>query len=160
VPVHVAKALLLQLERIALWAQNTPMDQPRYADATRATRHMFIRDLVLTASIGVYPHEHTARQRVRINIDLAVTDDSAAMLSRSAVGKDDVSRVVSYETIVIRVREMVAAGHVQLVETLAERLCEACLLDARILIARVRVEKLDVFADATSAGVEIERRNS
>ncbi|OYV35424.1 MAG: diguanylate cyclase, partial [Acidocella sp. 20-61-6] len=51
-----------------------------------------------------------------------------------------------------------AAGHVQLVETLAERLCEVCLADARVLIARVRVEKLDVFADAASAGVEVERR--
>jgi dihydroneopterin aldolase len=135
------------------------MDQPRYADATRATRHMFIRDLVLTASIGVYPHEHTAPQRVRINIDLAVTDDGGAKLSRAAVGQDDLGRVVDYEAIVNRARAMVAAGHVQLVETLAERLCEACLADARILIARVRVEKLDVFADATSAGVEVERRN-
>jgi dihydroneopterin aldolase len=135
------------------------MDQSRFADATRATRHMFIRDLVLAASIGVYPHEHEARQRVRINIDLAVSDDGAAQVSRAAVGQDDLSRVVSYETIVVRVREIVAAGHVQLVETLGERLCEACLLDPRILVARVRVEKLDVFADAASAGVEIERRN-
>jgi 7,8-dihydroneopterin aldolase/epimerase/oxygenase len=135
------------------------MDQPRYADATRATRHMFIRDLVLTASIGVYPHEHAARQRIRINIDLAVTDDGGAKLSRAAVGQDDLSRVVDYEVIVNRVRSIVAAGHVQLVETLAERLCEACLADARISIARVRVEKLDVFADAASAGVEVERRN-
>jgi 7,8-dihydroneopterin aldolase/epimerase/oxygenase len=135
------------------------MDQPRYADATRATRHMFIRDLVLTASIGVYPHEHAVRQRIRINIDLAVTDDGGANFSRAAVGQDDLSRVVDYEAIVNRVRAIVAGGHVQLVETLAERLCEACLADARILITRVRVEKLDVFADAASAGVEVERRN-
>jgi dihydroneopterin aldolase len=134
------------------------MEQPRFADATRATRHMFVRDLVLAASIGVYPHEHDARQRVRINIDLAVEDDGAARLSRPAVGQDELGRVVSYEAIVVKAREIVAAGHVQLVETLAERLCEACLLDPRILIARVRVEKLDVFADATSAGVEVERR--
>ena len=136
------------------------MDQPRYADATRATRHMFIRDLVLAASIGVYPHEHEARQRVRINIDLAVVDDGAQKTSRPAVGADDVSRVVSYETIAQKVREMVAAGHVQLVETLAERLCEACLNDARVQAVRVRVEKLDVFADAASAGVEVERRQT
>ncbi len=133
------------------------MDQPRFADATRATRHMFIRDLVLAASIGVYPHEHAARQRLRINIDLAVEDDGAAKTSRPAPGADELSRVVSYETIVLGVREMVAAGHVQLVETLAERLCETCLQDPRVLIARVRVEKLDVFADAASAGVEVER---
>ncbi len=136
------------------------MDQPRYADAARATRHMFIRDLVLAASIGVYAHEHTALQRVRINIDLAITDDSLNRTSRAAIGQDDLSRVVDYEAIVNLVRGMVASGHVQLVETLAERLAEACLVDPRILIARVRVEKLDIFADATSAGIEVERRAS
>ena len=135
------------------------MEQPRFADAARLTRHMFIRDLVLAASIGVYPHEHAARQRVRINLDLAVADEGAANLSRAAVGQDELARVVSYETIVLRARQLVEAGHVQLVETLAERLCEACLEDKRVVSARVRVEKLDVFPDATSVGVEVERRN-
>jgi dihydroneopterin aldolase len=120
---------------------------------------MFIRDLVLDASIGIYPHEHAARQRVRINIDLAVADDSQARTSRGAVGKDDLARVVDYEAIVIKTRALVTAGHIQLVETLAERLADACLDDPRIVTARVRVEKLDVFADAASAGVEVERRN-
>ncbi|MDE8346331.1 MAG: dihydroneopterin aldolase [Acidocella sp.] len=135
------------------------MEQPRFADSGRATRHMFIRDLVLTASIGVYAHEHRAQQRVRINLDLAVADDGARNLSRAAIGQDDLGRVVDYESIIIRARAIVATGHIQLVETLAERLCEACLEDPRILIARARVEKLDVFADAASAGVEVERRN-
>jgi dihydroneopterin aldolase len=46
------------------------------------------------------------------------------------------------------------------VETLAERIAETCLKDRRVHIARIRVEKLDIFADAASAGVEIERRQS
>ena len=109
------------------------MDQARFADTVRATRHMFIRDLVLSASIGVYKHEQETAQRIRINIDLAVTDDGAAgNLSRPSIGHDDLARVVDYETIVNQVRAMVAAGHVQLVETLAERLAESCLADARI----------------------------
>ena len=70
------------------------------------------------------------------------------------------SRVVDYEVLADRVRALVAAGHVRLVETLAERIAEACLTDRRVLLARVRVEKLAVFADAASAGVEIERRAS
>jgi len=45
-----------------------------------------------------------------------------------------------------------------LVETLAERIAEACLLDKRVHLARIRVEELDVFADSASAGIEIERR--
>jgi len=134
------------------------MEQSRSLDIAPLTRNMFIRDLVLPASIGVYPHEHEAVQRVRINLDLTIEDQPPGNLSRPAVGRDDLSRVVDYEAIVNRVRAIVAAGHVQLVETLAERLVETCLADARVAGARVRVEKLDVFADAASAGVEIERR--
>ncbi|HST74758.1 MAG TPA: dihydroneopterin aldolase [Acetobacteraceae bacterium] len=132
----------------------------RIASATHGLRHVFLRDLVLTASIGIYPHEHTAQQRVRINVDLAVEDDGARALSRAGVGRDELSRVVDYERVADRVRAIVASGHIKLVETLAERIAEACLLDKRVHIARIMVEKLDVFADATSAGVEIERRQS
>ncbi|HET6196017.1 MAG TPA: dihydroneopterin aldolase [Acetobacteraceae bacterium] len=121
---------------------------------------MFLRDMELAASIGVHPHEQAAPQRVRINVDLGVEDDGARPLSRQRVGRDDLARVVDYETLAERVREIVASGHVRLVETLAERIAEACLLDRRVQLARVRVEKLDIFADATSAGVEIERRRS
>ena len=113
---------------------------------------MFIRNLVLPASIGVYAHEHEARQRVRINLDLAIRDE------QEGVGPDELSRVVDYEALADRVRTAVAAGHVRLAETLAERLAMLCLADARVVSARVRVEKLDLFDDAESAGVEVERR--
>ncbi len=123
---------------------------PRIASAERALRHVFIRDLVLHASIGVHPHEHARRQRVRVNLDLAVTDDGP--------GLDQLACVVDYEAVASRVRGVVEAGHVRLAETLAERLAEVCLADSRVKLARVRVEKLDIFPDAESAGVEIERR--
>jgi dihydroneopterin aldolase len=134
------------------------MESQPLASSARALRHMFLRDMVLTASIGVHPHEHAKPQRVRINVDLGVEDDGALRLSRSPVGRDELARVVDYEKVADRVRSIVAAGHIRLVETLAERIAEACLADSRVNSARVRVEKLDIFADATSAGVEIERR--
>ena len=136
------------------------MDTPRIASSARALRHVFLRDLVLGASIGVHPHEHAAPQRVRINIDLGVEDDGGRRLSRPRVGRDELSRVVDYEKVADAARAIVGAGHVRLVETLAERIAEACLADRRVHVVRVRVEKLDIFADATSAGVEIERRQA
>jgi 7,8-dihydroneopterin aldolase/epimerase/oxygenase len=136
------------------------MDHKSYADIAQATRRMFIRDLVLSASIGVHAHERGQAQRVRINVELAVLDDGAQNFSRPAVGADDLARVVDYEAILNRIRDIVNAGHVQLVETLAERLAATCLLDARVRRVLVRVEKLDVFADAAAVGVEIERRNN
>ena len=112
-------------------------------------RHVFLRDMMLMASIGVYPHEHGGAQRVRVNVDLAVRDPGD--------GDDRLERVVDYERVAEAVRAIVGAGHVKLAETLAERIAAACLGDARIERARVRVEKLDVFPDVASVGVEVER---
>ena len=138
------------------------MNQPRLADAARAHRHVFLRDMVLNASIGVYAFEHDAPQRIRVNVDLAVEDatEPGQALSRApaSIGPDQLSRVVDYEKIADAVRAIVAAGHVRLIETLAERIAESCLTDARVRLARVRIEKLDIFADMASVGVEIERR--
>jgi dihydroneopterin aldolase len=133
------------------------------ATAAPALRRMFVRDMVLDAHIGVHAHEFGRTQRVRINLDLSVREEPGpqeALMSRPGVGRDDLARVVDYERIVLGARAAVAAGHVQLVETLAERLAELCLADARVVLVRVRVEKLDVFADMEAVGVEIERRNS
>jgi dihydroneopterin aldolase len=119
---------------------------PRY-------RRVFVRDLVLAALIGVHRHEQDGRQRVRINLDLEIPEDEA-------VHSDRLADVVCYEDIVGAVRKIVAAGHINLVETLAERIAARCLAERRVHSVRVRVEKLDVFADAGSVGVEIERTNT
>ena len=134
------------------------MENPRIADTARGLRHVFIRDLCLLASIGVHRHEHEAKQRIRINIDLGVEDDGARPFSRASIGRDELSRVVDYEAVTRNTRALVGAGHVNLVETLAERIAEQCLANPLVQLARVRVEKLDVFADVGSVGVEIERR--
>ena len=123
----------------------------RIADAGENLRHVFIRDLVLECDIGVHAHEKGRPQRVRINLDLGVRDDGTPLA-------DQLENVVCYETVVTRVRAITADGHINLVETLAERIAQTCLQLPDCLSARVRIEKLDVFADAESAGVEIERR--
>ena len=111
-------------------------------------RRVFVRDLVLGASIGVYKHEKRSPQPVRINIDLAVDE---------APVDDDVRNVVDYQKVIDGVTAIVEAGHINLVETLAERIAEMCLADRRVASARVRVEKLNVAPEAAGVGVEIER---
>ncbi len=123
----------------------------RIADAGENVRHVFVRDLVLPCNIGVHAHEKGKQQRVRINLDLGVSDDGSALADR-------LENVVCYEAVVTRVRGITADGHINLVETLAERIAQTCLQLPDCQSARVRVEKLDVFDDAESVGVEIERR--
>ena len=119
--------------------------------STAAARMMkvFVRDLVLSARIGVYQHEKLGTQRVRINLELICTEHPAI--------NDDLNNVVNYAELVAQVRALVDAGHINLVETLADRVAQVCLSDRRVQTAKVRIEKLDVFDEAESVGVEIER---
>ena len=122
---------------------------PAKAAGSRETR-VFVRDLTLSARIGLHQHERLADQRIRINLDLAVAIPASV--------DDDYDKVVCYGELVTGVRRVVGSGHVNLVETMAERIADMCLADRRVLSARVRVEKLDVFPEASAVGVEIERR--
>jgi 7,8-dihydroneopterin aldolase/epimerase/oxygenase len=116
-------------------------------------RQVFVRDLVVPSSIGVYRHERGAAQRVRVNVNLAVLEGDAPV-------DDQLANVVSYEKVVEGVRQVAQRGHINLVETLAERIAALCLSDPRVRTVRVRVEKLDVFPDAASVGIEIERHSA
>ena len=121
----------------------------RIADGFGAVRHVFVRDLVTVAHIGVWDHEKQAGQRVRINVDLAVDDDPAH--------QDRLENVLCYNEIVLGIRAIIERGHVNLAETLAEDIARMALADPRARSVRVRVEKLDVVPEAASVGVEIER---
>ncbi len=125
-----------------------------YAFAAAGLRRVFLRDMVLTASIGVHAFEHRENQRIRINVDLGVAEPA----SGSPEAPDELSQVVDYEKIAVHIRAIVAAGHIKLLETLAERLAASCLEDTRVRVVNIRVEKLDIFNDMASVGVEIMRQ--
>jgi 7,8-dihydroneopterin aldolase/epimerase/oxygenase len=113
---------------------------------------VFVRDLVLEARIGVHPHERQGRQRVRVNMELEVAPGTALL-------KDDLRNTVCYDELVGAVQELAAGPHIQLAETMAERILELCLADERVRRARVVVEKLDVYGNGAAVGVEMEREN-
>lgn len=117
---------------------------------TRRLYRILVRDLVLKCSIGIHAHELLAPQRVRINVDMSVLEQAGPLC-------DDIANVVSYEDVIDGIKAMLAKGHINLVETLAEKIADLCLTDERVENARIRVEKLDVYAEAASVGIEIER---
>ena len=127
-----------------------PIISHHVASAASGLRHVFVRDLELQALIGIYAHEKTDPQRVIVNIDLSVTEGEGPK-------DDDIGHVVSYEIVVKKVEAIIAEGHINLVETLCEKIAASCLTDKRVRAARVRVEKPDIIANARSVGVEIER---
>jgi 7,8-dihydroneopterin aldolase/epimerase/oxygenase len=127
-----------------------PMISHHVASSKSHIRHVFVRDLEVKAMIGIYDHEKINPQRIIVNIDLSVHEAEGVMA-------DDISHVVSYEIVVKKVEAILAEAHINLVETLCEKIAAACLRDRRVVAARVRVEKPDIIPNARSVGVEIER---
>lgn len=109
---------------------------------------VFIRNLEVLARIGVHGHEQGLPQPVRINVTLT---------AEAAAASDKLANVIDYEAIADKVRRIIGAGHINLAETLAERIADACLEDRRVSHVLVRVEKLHALAGAEAAGVELER---
>lgn len=111
-----------------------------------AMSKVFVRGLRLDIEIGAYDHEFGRTQPLVIDVEL-----DAPVAGAQALGD-----VVNYEKIVKAAKAIAAEGHIDLVETFAERLARACLADARVTSARVRVEKPEALApDAEAAGVEL-----
>ena len=107
---------------------------------------VFVRALKVDAWIGVYDHEHGRRQPLVIDVELDVAASHCERLGDT----------VNYETIGEAARSIADEGHIDLVETFAERLAQACFSDSRVTRARVRVEKpLALTPHAAAAGVEI-----
>lgn len=117
------------------------MSSPR-AEMTR----VFVRGLTVQAQIGVYKHEVGKVQPLVVDVELDVPD----------VGRERLSDTLNYETILAAAQAIADQGHIQLVEAYADRLARACLEDARVARARVRVEKpLALAPHAVAAGVEV-----
>jgi len=110
---------------------------------------VFVHDLVLDAEIGIYSHEKGVTQRARFSVDIEVAPSSEAV-------EDQISRVLDYDMIISTIKGILAEGHINLVETLADEIATRCLAHPRAAMVRVKIEKLD--KEPGAVGVEIVRR--
>ena len=121
---------------------------PRTANAPR--RRVFVRGLVVDAFIGAYEKEQGAAQKVKIDLEIEVTEPSNPV-------SDRLEDVVCYNKLTQGIKAIIDEGHIRLVETLAERVAGLALSHAMVYSVLVRIEKPNAIAEAAGAGVEIMR---
>jgi dihydroneopterin aldolase len=121
--------------------------KPARSEAKTLDR-VFMHDLVLDVEIGVYTNEKGVTQRVRFSVDVDVLPASVAL-------DDDIGRAFDYDTIIKGIKAIIARGHINLVETLAEEVASHCLAHPRASSVKVMIEKLD--KEPGAVGVEIVR---
>ncbi len=111
---------------------------------------IYIRDLALRCIIGIYPDERREKQDVLINVVLE-GDMTAAQKS------DQIEDTINYKALKKSIMRMVEASAFNLIETLAARILDICLEEARVQRATVTVDKPGALRFARSVAVELSR---
>lgn len=93
-----------------------------------------LRGLTIRGHHGVYDFERREGQDFVVDVELE-------MDLRAAAASDDVADTVHYGDLASALADVISGEPVQLIETLAHRLVEVCLADARVGAATVTVHK-------------------
>ncbi len=114
------------------------------------TDRVFIKDLTIEMSAGIYDFEKQAKQRVIINVTMDVACNYGKPLK-------SINEVISYEDIVNDIIETSSAKHYDLLEELAELIATKCLKQEKVKTVNITIEKPDIIKDTASVGIEITR---
>ena len=111
---------------------------------------IFLHDLRVETTIGIWEWERNIRQTVAIDLDMAAD-------IRKAAASDSVDDTLNYKSVAKRVQAFVDESSFQLVETLAENIASIVLEEFEVAWVRVKVDKPGAIRGSKSVGVLIER---
>lgn len=114
---------------------------------------IFLRDLRVETTIGIWEWERRIRQYVSIDIEMA------ADIARAAA-TDRIEDTLNYKGVAKRVQEFVGESNFQLVETLAERIAALVLEEFGVPWIHVTVNKPGAIRGARDVGVSIRRERA
>ncbi|NIL27656.1 bifunctional dihydroneopterin aldolase/7,8-dihydroneopterin epimerase [Yersinia massiliensis] len=111
---------------------------------------VFIEELSVITTIGVYDWEQTIEQKLVFDIEMGWDN-------RKAAASDDVNDCLSYADISDSVIKHASSQRFALVERVAEEIAELLLQRFKSPWVRVKVSKPGAVAQARNVGVVIER---
>ena len=112
------------------------------------TDELSILGIETFAHHGVFDFEKRDGQTFVIDLSLGIETAAAA-------ATDDLRDTVDYGSLVESVKAAVEKDPVDLIETLAQRIADVCLLDTRVEWVRVTVHKPDAPIEATFTDVAL-----
>ena len=111
---------------------------------------VFIEDLRIDATIGIYDWEKRIKQTLSFDIEMA-TD------IRQAADSDEIEDALNYKAVSKRVIQFVEESQFQLVETLSEKVASTILSEFKVPWLRLTLHKLGAVRGSRSVGIRIER---
>jgi dihydroneopterin aldolase len=114
---------------------------------------IFLSEVKVQTKLGVPEWERMVEQTIILDIEIGY-DLSKACKS------DKVADTIDYGAVVSRVRETLKENSFQLVEALAEHICQLILAEFKALTVKVKVAKPSILPGLKALGVVIERKTA
>ncbi len=118
---------------------------------TSPTRRIFFTQLALDANIGILEHELRATQPLHIDaeFDVEIVQD---------VHDKNLQTVLDYRLLRSAIVDECTQAHVNLLETLSERVVNRILHDfPEVQQVKIRISKPLAFSDCAAVGIELQR---
>ncbi|MEW7977407.1 MAG: dihydroneopterin aldolase [Candidatus Sedimenticola endophacoides] len=111
---------------------------------------VFLRDLRIDTVIGIYDWEREIRQTVVLDLEMGWD-------IRPAAASECIDDALDYKAVSKRLQGFVQGSEFQLVETLAERICQIVREEFSVPWVRLTLNKIGAVSAARDVGVIIER---
>lgn len=116
------------------------------------TDYVSIRDLSVSAVIGVHDWERETEQTLIVSVDMVPTTADV----QTPAATDDLADAVDYSAVASTITAVVREGKFHLIEAAAERVAERLLADFPVTWLRLELRK-PINAGAYTAAITIER---
>lgn len=111
---------------------------------------IFIRELAIDATIGIFDWERRITQTLYFDIDLSFD-------IRRAAHSDDIEHTLSYKAVAKRVIDLVGNSEYLLVETLIECVAEMIVTEFPVPQVQITLNKRGAVSAARDVGIRITR---
>ena len=113
-------------------------------------RKVIVKNLILNIFIGIHNFEKKKKQRVRFNIEV-ITNPNIKPNNK------DLSTILNYEDLIIKIKSLVKKQHHELIEDLAENIFEIIFQNRLVKKIIIKIEKLDIIKNSESVGIEFQK---
>jgi len=116
-------------------------------------KKILIKELTLDLKLGYYDFEKEKSQKVKFNLEIDYED-------KKPTNDKDIKSIVNYGQVVKLIKKLTKNQHYNFLETLAEDVFDILFKDKRIGKIMLQIEKLEIFKDCKSVGIQITKQRS
>ena len=100
--------------------------------------------MIIKASIGVYEHEKQNKQKIIVNVELLLSNDSEPK-------QDNLEATQDYSQFRKCLIDIIQSQHFQLLEVLVEKIHSTLMVNNYVIGAKVNISKPNIFNDCEVA---------